>query len=71
MDFAASIPTEATPGSGWLFVGVKVPLALVVIAAVEGLYEDEPLQARILLGFVAAVGFGPGIHNLLLFAVSG
>ncbi|HKL29854.1 MAG TPA: DUF63 family protein [Natrialbaceae archaeon] len=71
MDFAASLPTESTLGSGWLFVAVKVALALVVIAAVEGLYEDEPLQARVLLGFVAAVGFGPGIHNLLLFAVSG
>ncbi|MFW5937631.1 MAG: DUF63 family protein [Halanaeroarchaeum sp.] len=71
MDFAASLPTEAYLGSGWLFVAVKVTLALVVVAAVEGLYEDEPLQARLLLGFVAAVGFGPGVHNLLLFAVSG
>lgn len=71
LDFAASLPTEAYLGSGWLFAAVKVALALVIVAAVEGLYEDEPLQARILLGFVAAVGFGPGIHNLLLFAVSG
>ena len=71
MDFAATLPTEAYLGSGWLFVAVKVTLALVVLAAVEGLYRDEPLQARILLGLVAAVGLGPGIHNLLLFAVSG
>jgi uncharacterized membrane protein len=71
MDFAATLPTEPYLGSGWLFVAVKVTLALVVLAAVEGLYRDEPLQARILLGLVAAVGLGPGIHNLLLFAVSG
>jgi len=71
MDFAASLPTEAYLGSGWLFVAVKVALALVVVAAVEGLYRDEPIQARLLLGLVAAVGLGPGVHNLLLFAVSG
>ncbi|MFT4890875.1 MAG: putative membrane protein [Halobacteriales archaeon] len=71
MDFAATLPTEPYLGSGWLFVVVKVALALVVVAAVEGLYEDEPIQARILLGLVAAVGLGPGIHNLLLFAVQG
>lgn len=71
MDFAATLPTEPYLGSGWLFVVVKVALALVVVAAVEGLYRDEPIQARLLLGLVAAVGLGPGVHNLLLFAVSG
>ncbi|MFQ3295282.1 MAG: putative membrane protein [Halobacteriales archaeon] len=70
IDFSASLPTEPYLGSGWLFVAVKIALALVVIAAVEGVYQEEPLQGRILLAFVAAVGFGPGIHNLLLFAVT-
>jgi uncharacterized membrane protein len=36
----------------------------------EDLYRDEPRQARALLGAVAAVGLGPGMHNLILFAVS-
>jgi len=71
MDFAATLPTAQYLGRGWLFVAVKIALALVIVAAITDVYEEEPIQARILMGFVAAVGLGPGVHNLLLFGVSG
>jgi uncharacterized membrane protein len=71
MDFAGTLPTEPYLGSGWLFVVVKLLLALLIVAALEDLYDGEAIQARVLLGFVMAVGLGPGVHNLLLFAVSG
>jgi uncharacterized membrane protein len=71
LEFSAGLPTAEFIGSGWLFVLVKLLLALVIVAALEDLYRDAPRQARTLLGGVAAVGLGPGIHNLLLFAVTG
>jgi uncharacterized membrane protein len=70
IEFAASLPTADVLGAGWLFVVVK----LVVAAAVVGLFADyvreEPAEGNLLLGFVAAVGLGPGTHNLVLFAVA-
>ncbi len=71
LDFASGLPTSSVLGDGWLFVIVKILLALVIVAAMEDLYRDAPFQARAVLGGVAAVGLGPGIHNLLLFAVTG
>ncbi len=71
LDFASGLPTSSFVGDGWLFVLVKVLLALIIVAAMEDLYRDAPFQARAVLGGVAAVGLGPGVHNLLLFAVTG
>lgn len=68
---AEQLPTAETLGSGWLFVLVK----LVVIGGVVGLFadyiEETPAEGYLLLGLIAAVGLGPGVHNLLLFAVTG
>jgi uncharacterized membrane protein len=33
--------------------------------------EEDPAQGNAALGVVAAVGLGPGTHNLLLFAAAG
>ena len=71
LDFSAQLPTASVIGVGWLFVFVKILLALVIVAAMEDLYRDAPRQARAILAGVAAVGLGPGVHNLLLFAVTG
>ncbi|WP_267640668.1 DUF63 family protein [Haloarchaeobius amylolyticus] len=65
------LPTAEVIGAGWLFVLVKIVLALVIVAAFKEYVDEEPRQARLLLTFVAAVGFGPGVHNLVLFTVSG
>ncbi|QCC47047.1 DUF63 family protein [Halobellus limi] len=70
VEFAAGLPTEPVLGSGWLFVLVKIAVASLVVWLFADLVETDPTEARLLLGFVAAVGFGPATHNVLLFAIS-
>ena len=71
MDLAASLPTAELLGVGWLFVLVKVAVAAVVVILFADYVREEPTQGYVLLGLIAAVGLGPGAHNLLLFAVAG
>lgn len=70
LEFAAGLPTAEYVGAGWLFVVIKVVLALVIVAAFREFLEESPRRARLLLAFVAAVGFGPGVFNLLQFTVT-
>lgn len=32
--------------------------------------REEPTEGYLLLGLVAAVGLGPGVHNLVLFSIA-
>lgn len=70
IEFAAALPTADVLGAGWLFVLVKLVMAGVVVALMADYVREEPREGYALLGLVAAVGLGPGAHNLLLFAVS-
>lgn len=69
IDLAARLPTAEYVGTGWLFVLVKLLLAALVVVLFRGYVREDPVQGRLLLAFVAAVGLGPGSHNLLLFLV--
>lgn len=71
MEAAGSLPTADVLGVGWLFVLVKLGLAAAVIALMAGYVREEPSEGFGLLGLVAAVGLGPGAHNVLLFIVTG
>lgn len=71
MDVAGALPTAEVIGVGWLFVLVKAAVALGVVWLMAEYVEDVPREGFLLLGAIAAVGFGPGTHNLLLFAVGG
>ena len=71
IEFAAGLPTEPILGSVWLFVVVKLGVASVVVWLFADLMRAEPARSRLLLGFVAAVGLGPAVHNLLLFTIAG
>ncbi|WP_435144226.1 DUF63 family protein [Halobaculum sp. P14] len=71
IEFAAGLPTAEALGAGWLFVAVKLVVAAAVVAAVAPVVEDEPTEGYLLLAGVTAVGLGPGVHNAILFAVSG
>jgi len=71
MEFAAELPTAELLGTGWLFLLVKVGLVGGVIVLFADFIEETPAEGYLLLGFIAAVGLGPGAHNLLLFAVTG
>ncbi|NHN59931.1 MULTISPECIES: DUF63 family protein [Halorussus] len=71
LDLAASLPTAETLGVGWLFVLVKLVIAEVVVVLFADFVREDPRQGFLLLGAVAAVGLGPGAHNLILFVVAG
>jgi uncharacterized membrane protein len=70
IEVAAGLPTASTLGSGWLFVLVKVAVASVILVAFVDYVREDPVEANLLLAFVVGVGLGPGVHNLLLFAVT-
>jgi uncharacterized membrane protein len=71
LDVAASLPTADVIGVGWLFVLVKLAIAEAVVVLFADLVREEPAEGYLLLGLVAAVGLGPGAHNLLLFIITG
>ena len=70
MDVAAALPTAELLGVGWLFVLVKLAIAAAVVVLFADYVREEPAQGNALLGLIAAVGLGPGTHNLLLYAVA-
>jgi uncharacterized membrane protein len=70
MEFAGELPTAAVIGQGWLFVLVKLAIAIVVVDLFADFIEEEPVQGNLALAVVAAVGLGPGAQNVLLFAAS-
>jgi uncharacterized membrane protein len=71
IEFGAALPTADVVGAGWPFVCVKVTLAAVVAVVLADLVRDDPAQGTALLAFVAAVGLGPAVHNLVLFTIAG
>ncbi len=70
-EVAADLPTAAYIGEGWLFVAVKLALAVGVALLFADFVREDPNQGNLLLAFVAAVGLGPGFHNVVLFAIAG
>jgi len=69
MEFAAGLAPAL--GGGWLFVLVKLALAVGIVWLFVDYVEEAPAEGYLLLGLVAAVGLGPGVHNLLLFTLGG
>ncbi|MFC4543983.1 DUF63 family protein [Halosolutus amylolyticus] len=69
LEAGGSLPTAAYIGSGWLFVLVKVVLSLLILGLFKEYVQETPRQGRTILGLIAAVGLGPGVHNLLLFTL--
>lgn len=70
LEAGESLPTAEYVGAGWLFILVKVVLALVIVGLFREYVEEVPRQGRTILALVAAVGLGPGVHNVLLFIVT-
>jgi len=71
LEVGASLPTASTIGAGWLFALVKVALVLAVVHLLGDLVREEPASGYATLGLVAALGLGPGAHNVVLFAIVG
>jgi len=70
IEIGAALPTAEYVGATWLFVVVKLALGAGLVALLAETVREVPRQGRLLLAFVAAVGLGPGAHNLLLFAIT-
>lgn len=69
IEFGATLPTADAIGAAWLFILVKIVLAAVVVALFADYVAEEPTEGYLLLGLIAAVGLGPGAHNIVLFTV--
>jgi uncharacterized membrane protein len=70
IETGAGLPAPAVVGDAWLFVLVKLLVAAVVVVLFEDYVREDPVEGYPLLGLVAAVGLGPGAHNVVLFAIA-
>lgn len=70
LDVAAALPTASILGTGWLFVLVKVGIAIAVVWVFADYVSEDPITGNLLLTGIIAVGLGPGAHNLLLYTVA-
>ena len=64
------VPSIPVFGEAWLFVLVKLVVSGGVVSLFAPTVREAPREGLLLVAFVAAVGLGPAIHNLLLFSVS-
>ncbi|MFL2521396.1 MAG: DUF63 family protein [Halobacteriales archaeon] len=71
LDIGASLPVANIIGVSWLFVCVKIVLAIALVFLFVDYTKEKPLYARILLIVMIAIGIGPGMHNLILYSVVG
>ncbi|MES3160682.1 MAG: DUF63 family protein, partial [Halorubrum sp.] len=64
------LPSLPVLGEGWAFLLLKLAVATLLVHFFVPYIREEPGEGLLLLGFVAAVGLGPAVHNLLLFSVA-
>jgi len=64
------VPSMPVLGEAWLFVLVKLAVSGGVVSLFAPTVREAPREGFLLVAFVAAVGLGPAVHNLLLFSVS-
>lgn len=70
IELGGEVTTLPFLGPAWLFVIVKIALATFIVVFIGEFADEEPQRGYLLLGGVAAVGLGPGAHNLVLFAIA-
>ncbi|WP_254545852.1 DUF63 family protein [Halomarina pelagica] len=70
LEVAAGLPTAPLFGTGWLFVLVKLGVALAVVVAVADLRGSDDDYRRAVLIAAGLVGLLPGLSNLLLYATA-
>lgn len=71
LGIGARLPTAHYLGEAWLFVVIKVALAVGIVVLFREFLREDPTTARLLLAVIAAVGLGPAVHNVLLFSIAG
>jgi len=70
LEYGGSLFVAPVVGGGWLFVAVKTVLALAILGLLAGYVRDEPGEGYLTMAAVAAVGLGPGAHNVVLFTIA-
>ena len=70
IEAGAGLPPANLLGEAWLFVLVKLVVATGVLFVFREYVREAPGEAALYLGVIAAVGLGPGAHNLVLFALA-
>ena len=70
IDLAAGLPTASLIGTGWLFILVKLVVAVAIVLLFADYITEEPVEANLLMGLIVAVGLGPGTYNFFLFVLS-
>jgi uncharacterized membrane protein len=70
LDLSAGLPTASIIGTGWLFVLVKLVVAVAIVVLFADYVNEEPLEANLLMSVIIAVGLGPGTYNFFLFILS-
>jgi uncharacterized membrane protein len=70
LELGNALPIAPYVGGAWLFVAVKLALAAAVVLLLAEQVRETPTEGYLLLAAVAAVGFGPGVHNVVLFVVA-
>lgn len=69
MEFAGSLPTAQFIGSGWLFLLVKLLIAIFVVVTFADYVEERPTRGSLFLVVITAVGLGPAVNNFVLFTL--
>lgn len=67
LEFAAGLPTEPYVGSGWLFVVVKMLLAVVIVIGFADYIHEDPARGNLFFAVIVALGLGPAMNNVFLF----
>jgi len=69
MELAGRLPVAETIGVGWLFILVKLAIAVGVVIAFADYLETKPVHGNLAFAAIIALGLGPAVNNLLLFAL--
>lgn len=69
MEFAADLPTEPYLGVGWLFLVVKIAVAIAVVVLFADYVSERPTRGNLLFAAIAFVGLGPALNNFFVFVL--
>jgi uncharacterized membrane protein len=69
LELAATLPTAAIIGVGWLFVVLKLSLATGLVWLIATDNETTPLGTRLLFLGAGLAGLIPGLRNIILYTL--
>jgi uncharacterized membrane protein len=70
LNLAGQLPTADAIGTGWLFVLVKLVVAVAIVVLFADYTREKPVEANLIMGIIVGVGLGPGTYNFLLFLLA-